>query len=417
MERLFLEARPCRERATSNTNYKWWLVAMLWWIAFFNYADRQAMSSVFPLLTKEFHLSKVQLGLLGSSFAWTYGLCSPLAGFIVDRVRRKFAILGGLYAWSAICMATALSRSFAALVFFRAAEGLGETFYFPASVSLVSAYHDQKPDRERSAFTKLAFTWAASRGGYFSALIAQHFGWRSSFVVFGSCGVVLGLLLAKFIIEPKQQADAERIAPRMPLGEFLRELRRTPAALLLMAAFVCANFVATVLLSWMPQFIFDKFKVDLAVAGLAATIFVQLASMAGSPLGGWLADKARAKFPGGRMLIQAIGVFGGAPFVVLCGMTTSHAWLVVALIAWGLFKGLYDANIFAAIFDVIPPEARGTAAGFMNMVGWLGGGSAPLIVGYIADRSSLSLAISMTAAMYILAGTFLVIGMKKVKTI
>jgi MFS family permease len=122
------------------------------------------------------------------------------------------------------------------------------------------------------------------------------------------------------------------------------------------------------------------------------------------------------------MLIQAIGVFGGAPFVVLCGMTTSHVWLAVALIAWGLFKGLYDANIFAAIFDVIRPEARGTAAGFMNMVGWLGGGSAPLIVGYVADRSNLSLAISMTAAMYLLAGTFLVFGiratgMKKVKTI
>jgi fucose permease len=96
-------------------------------------------------------------------------------------------------------------------------------------------------------------------------------------------------------------------------------------------------------------------------------------------------------------------------------MTTSGVWLVVALIAWGLFKGLYDANIFASIFDVVRPEARGTAAGFMNMVGWLGGGSAPVIIGYIADRSSLSLAISMTAAMYLLAGTFLVLGMRKVK--
>jgi nitrate/nitrite transporter NarK len=178
-----------------------------------------------------------------------------------------------------------------------------------------------------------------------------------------------------------------------------------------MAAFVCANFVAIVLLSWMPQFLFDKFHVGLAVAGLAATVFVQLASMAGAPIGGWLADAARARFPGGRMLIQAIGVFGGAPFVLLCGMTSSAGWMIVALIAWGWFKGLYDANIFAAIFDVIRPEARGTAAGFMNMVGWLGGGSAPVVVGYIADHRSLSLAISMTAAMYVLAGALLVWGM------
>src|SRR5579864_4812515 len=113
-------------------NYKWWLVAMLWSIAFFNYADRQAVFSLFPLLGKELHLSQLQRGLLGSSFAWTYGLFSPFAGLIVDRVRRKFAILGGLYAWSVICMATALSRSLGSLLFFRAAEGLGETFYFPA---------------------------------------------------------------------------------------------------------------------------------------------------------------------------------------------------------------------------------------------------------------------------------------------
>ena len=87
--------------------------------------------------------------------------------------------------------------------------------------------------------------------------------------------------------------------------------------------------------------------------------------------------------------------------------------MVVALIAWGLFKGLYDANIFASIFDVMPPEARGTAAGFMNMVGWLGGGSAPVVIGYIADHRSLSLAISMTAAMYVLAGVLLVLGIMK----
>src|SRR5262252_5897854 len=105
--------------------YKWTLVAMLWWIAFFNYADRQAIFSVFPLLEKEMHLNDVQLGLLGSSFAWIYGIFSPFAGAIVDRVRRKSAILGGLNLWSIICAATAAARGFPALLFFRSAEGLG----------------------------------------------------------------------------------------------------------------------------------------------------------------------------------------------------------------------------------------------------------------------------------------------------
>ena len=72
-----------------SPNYRWTVVGMLWAISFFNYADRQAIFSVFPLLTKEMGLTTVELGLLGSAFAWVYGLGGQFAGIIVDRVRRK----------------------------------------------------------------------------------------------------------------------------------------------------------------------------------------------------------------------------------------------------------------------------------------------------------------------------------------
>src|SRR5258708_24983670 len=115
--------------------------------------------------------------------------------------------------------------------------------------------------------------------------------------------------------------------------------------------------------------------------------------MAGSPLGGWLADSLRRKMPGGRMLIQAIGLICGAPFVVLCGWTRSVTLLIVALTAWGLFKGMDDANIFSSIFDVIRPQARGKPAGLMNKAGRLAGGAAPLAGGYVATRTRRSTAI------------------------
>jgi sugar phosphate permease len=197
----------------------------------------------------------------------------------------------------------------------------------------------------------------------------------------------------------------------MPLRDFFKVIWGTPTVLILMAAFMCDNFVGMVLLSWMPKFLYDKFHLSLAMAGLTATIFAQFASMVGSPLGGWLADTLRRRTPGGRMIVQAMGVLCAAPFVVWCSTTTSVAWLTVSLTAWGLFKGLYDANIFASVFDVVRPEARGTAAGFMNMVGWLGGaGTAPLVIGYIAQRESLSLAISLAALTYLAAGALLITG-------
>lgn len=389
---------------------------MLWWISFFNYADRQAIFSVFPLLEKEMGLSPVELGLLGSAFAWTYGLAAPLAGYVVDRVRRKTAILAGLHVWSLICALTALSRNFRHLLFFRAAEGLGETFYYPASMSLISDYHGKATRSRAMGLHQTSVYIGTIGGGFFAGLIGQHYGWRWSFVVFGGLGILLGVFLHRFLHEaPRGAADrlelgvvATAPSARVPLREFLGILRRTPSALLLMGAFLCANFVAVVLLSWMPKFLYDRFHMSLAMAGLTATLFVQLASMVGSPLGGWMADALRRRTTRGRPLVQALGVLGGAPFVALCGLTPSVAVLVAALTAWGLFKGFYDANIFASVYDVVRPEARGIAAGLMNCVGWLGGGgTAPVIIGLIAQRESLGLAIALASTVYILAGVLL----------
>jgi len=393
---------------------------MLWGISFFNYADRQAIFSVFPLLEKEMGLTAVQLGLLGSSFAWVYGLGAPFAGAIVDRVRRKTAILAGLHFWSLVCVATALSRNFRHLFLFRAAEGLGETCYFPASMSMISDYHG-KATRSRAMGLHQTSVYAGTiAGGFFAGAIGQQYGWRWSFIVFGGLGILLGFALHALLVEPKRGAadfadvgagERAHLAARLPMREFLKVVWGTPTVLILMGAFMCANFVAVVLLSWMPKFLHDKFHMGLAMAGLTATIFVQLASMASSPVGGWIADALRKRTPRGRLIVQAVGVFGGAPFVAICGMTQSVAWLIAALTAWGLFKGLYDANIFASVFDVIRPEARGTAAGFMNTVGWLaGGGSAPLVIGIIAQRESLGLAIALASLVYLAAGILLLAG-------
>src|SRR5207245_1955106 len=210
-------------------------------------------------------------------------------------------------------------------------------------------------------------------------LIAQSYGWRWSLVVFGGLGVLLGAALRRSLREPVR-GGAGNAPGKLSTKEFLREVWAQPTAILLMGAFLCANFVAVVLLTWMPKFLYDKFHLSPAMAGFTATVFVQLASMLGSPLGGWLADRWRADRPGGRMLVQAAGLFCGAPFVILCGQTQSAIWLVVALIAWGLFKGLYDANIFASVFDVIRQEACRTASGFMTMGGWPGHGRTGLVV-------------------------------------
>ena len=243
-------------------NYKWSVVGMLWFCGFFNYADRQAIFSIFPLLSIEMNLDKVQLGLLGSAFALVYGICAPFAGNIVDRVRRKSAVLWGLETWSVICMLTAVSRNFPTLLFFRAAEGLGETFYFPASMSLISDYHGKQTRSRAMGIHQTSVYIGTIAGGFFGGLIGQYYGWRWSFIVFGGLGVLLGFVLNKYLAEPARgAADQEDFgvtpheAVHMPLADFLKVIWTTPTVLLCMGAFMLSNFVGMVLLSWMPAFL------------------------------------------------------------------------------------------------------------------------------------------------------------------
>lgn len=186
--------------------YKWFVVAMLWFITFFNYADRMALNANLPLIRTEMHLDKMTGGMLGSAFGYSYGLCAIFAGFIVDRVRRRNAVLLGLCLWSAICMATAGSTSFWMLFGFLAIEGLGEAFYFPAAMSLMSDYHGKRTRSKAMSINQTSVYFGTIGGTYFAGKLGQIWGWRSAFLVFGALGVVLAVVLWRFLHEPRRGA-------------------------------------------------------------------------------------------------------------------------------------------------------------------------------------------------------------------
>ena len=405
-----------RSQSAPAAGYRWQLVGMLWIVGFLNYADRQAIFSVFPLLQTRLHLNLAELGLLGSSFAWAYGLAAPFAGYVVDRVRRKSAIIGGLEFWSWVCAAIALAGKLWSLVLLRSVMGLGESVYFPASLSMMSDYHGPQTRSRALGLHQTSVYAGTIMGGFCAGWIADRFDWRWPFVCFGVAGAVFGIVLIRFLIEPvrgamEAGATVTRTAGSAPppgFAAFARLAVGNPAIWLLMVAFACANFVAVVLLVWMPSYLYQSFHLNLAMSGLTATALAQTGSMAGTVTGGWLAYRLMRRRGCGRVLVQATGVLCGAPFVALCCQTRSINVVLLSLAAWGFFKGLYDANIFASLFDVVPVTARGVAAGWMNTVGWLGGGGlAPLVVGVLAVHYGLGLAMAMVSVVYVVAGALL----------
>jgi MFS family permease len=422
----------------TGRNYKWWVVAMLWFVCFFNYADRQAIFSVFELLKSEMNLSDVQLGIVGAAFMWVYAGFGPIAGLIGDRLRRKTLIIAGLTFWSLITIATALSKDYSHLVLFRALEGFGEAFYFPASMSVLSDYHGPET-RSRAMSIHQSSVYAGTiAGGSVAGVLGQHYGWRSSFYLFGSLGVLLGVVLLLLLREPARAVSGEssgagvpresgsipgggQSTAREPSANSIRrvlknamsavtELFANPMVRILTAVFVGANFVAMIFLTWMPSFLYRKFNLSLAMAGVSATAYLQVASVLGVLSGGVLADRLAKANRGGRMMTQAIGLTLGVPFIFLAGWTISVPMVIVALTGFGYFKGLYDANIWASLHDVVRPERRASAVGFMNSLGWIGGGIAPVAIAGASERFGMSACISASSVIYLLIAAMLLVG-------
>jgi len=408
---------PPTTRPPASTYYRWAVVGMLWFLCFFNYADRQAIFSIFPVLEKQYHFSKSELGLIGAAFTWVYALAAPMAGHTGDRYPRKWVILGGLYIWSLITGLTAQCTRVWQFVMVRGAEGLGETFYMPASMAIISDYH-APATRSRAIGLHQSSIYAGTIGG--SALagwMGLKYGWQSPFWVLAAAGIVLGIVVAVFIREPRrnQQERHERgdmshgeEAPPIPMRAFLAEFVRTPTAVYLVAAFFFANMVGLVFLTWMPTFLKEKFGLNLAAAGLGATFFIQVSSMVGSVLGGVIADRWSRYRVNGRILMQALAVILGSPFVFLCGYTRNPWLLIVAMSLFGLSKGLYDSNLTPAFYDVITPSRRSTATGLMNLVGFIGAGLGSLAIGVAVDHKiTMSAAISSTAFIYLTVAAIL----------
>jgi MFS family permease len=390
--------------------YKWAVVALLWLVCFFNYADRQAIYSVFPLLKTEMGLTDVQLGVVGASFMWVYAAAAPLAGIIGDRVARKTVVVSGLVFWSLVTVATALSTQYAHLVVCRALEGLGEAFYFPASMSMLSDYHGAGT-RSRAMSIHQSSVYAGTiAGGTAAGVMGQAFGWRSSFYLFGTLGAMLGLVLIVCLREPARERTPEPdAAPLAGIGAILR----TPMVLILMAVFVGANFVAAIVLTWMPSFLSRKFGMSLGAAGFSSTAYLQIASVLGVVTGGILADRFARRHRGGRMITQAIGLLAGVPFIFVTGWTLSVPVLILAMTGFGYFKGLYDANIWASLHDVVPSEHRATSVGLMNAIGWIGGGFAPVAIALAATRYGMSASLSASSIIYAVVGLLLLFGTAK----
>ncbi|MBX9742198.1 MAG: MFS transporter [Chthoniobacterales bacterium] len=408
--------------ASKKFFYPWAIVFMLWSLCFLNYADRQVLSVVFPVLEKTYSLSKFQLGMIGSIFMWVYAGSSFFAGYLTDRFSRKGLILTGCFFWSIVAMATGWCSSFWQFWTVRGLEGLGESVYFPASNSMISDAHPEKNRSKALSWHQTGVYFGTIAGSWGGAFLAQHYHWSYGFFLFGGLGVVLSLLYFFFLKEPNRTTSSEEAgeqieakAPGLSPFKALKILFSKKETVLIACAFICANFVGAIYLTWLPTFLYEKFHMQLTKAGLYSVLFIQLTSGVVAPFMGWVADALSIGNCNGRLIAQIGSLLVGSTAIFMIGNATTVPFLIGAMILMGACKAGYDVGIFSAFFDYIDPSVRGSAVGLMNTFGWVGGALGPMILGAIvtyggekgAAISRMSATISCSALAYVMGAVLL----------
>ncbi len=394
-------------------SYKWFMLALLSCAFFFHQADR----AIFGLLTipiqNDLALTDVQIGWINTVLSWTLAGMAFIAGPVGDRFSRKWIITCSLMAWSLMTFMMGfvgdwrvfgfLIPSFFVVMFFRSiATGVGESFYGPCYPPLIAAFHKQTRSIALSIHQGALYFGLMTSGVITAWVLGLLDSWRHVFMVFGGTGFLLGV----FFIFALRDTPVEKSEKSSDAG-FLAGVKyffKTPTAVAAMMGFVAIVFVNNAYLFWAPKFMVAKFtpsfeqmlgvsaasaegmKSIVGKAGTVSMLYHHLLAFLAILLGGMITDKLVRRMPRFRIGFQILAMLAGAPCLVLIGLAPSIASMVAMTAAYGVFRGFFEVNTHATLFDVIPSRYRSTSVGIFTVFAFLFGGLSGVVMGALSQR-------------------------------
>jgi MFS transporter, Spinster family, sphingosine-1-phosphate transporter len=360
----------------------WRIAALLACAASLNYADRTAISSVFPLLKADLGLNDLHLAAVGTVFLWSYAFGSPFAGLLADRFSRSRVVLVSLLAWSIVTIVTGLARNASELLFARGLLGIAECAYLPAAVALIADHHPPSTRGRATALHLMGLNAGLIAGGTLAGYLGETHGWRISLFALGSSGILLAAICAVLLKDSPRSAPVERSA--IPQIDQLRRLLRQPGYLCLAAQAMLVAVGTWMFFNWMPLFFRETYGLSLALAGFSGTAVTQVAAVSGALIGGVISDKAAMRAStAGRLQVMLCCYLICTP-CLLVFVTGAGIWTVsAAVVVFSFFRSIATANETPSMCDLVESGARSSAQAFMNMANTLAGGSGVFVAGYL----------------------------------
>jgi len=373
-----------------------------------NYIDRYILPGEVSLIQREFHSTDAQIGALTTALFVAYMFAAPLTGWLGDRFPRKPLIIAGAVLWSLATLATAWVHDYRTLFIRHALVGIGEaTFGIFAPAVLADFY----PERDRNRILSIFYTAipvGAALGYVAGGQIGSLWGWRAPFFICAIPGLAIAALYGWIGREP-QRGASDHVKPTLNRTTFL--------GLFTNGAFLTATFgLATLtfamggISAWMPTYLHRSSGLSVGSASLAMGAITVLDGIAGTLIGGWLAQRWLRTNDRALYLLS----FWSVALTLPCGVLLFFgppAWAVPVLLVTEFFLFLNTGPLNAAIVNSVSAPVRATAISVnLFCIHAFGDTFSPTIIGAISDRSNLRLGLGATLIFLILSGTILRMG-------
>jgi MFS family permease len=360
------------------------IVFLLAAVLFINYVDRGTMPTAAHLMQGDLRLDYAQMGVLLSAFSWTYAFLQIPVGWLAERYGPHRILAAGLTLWASATMLIGVAHTFTGLLVLRLLLGVGESAGFPSVAKILAAVVPTKGLGTANGIVALAYLIGPAAGTYAGGMLMAHFGWRSSFLLFG--GLSLLWLL------PWSRVAAEvRAAVRPGVGDdspTWRMILKQPSLWGTSLGLFSSNYVFFFMLSWLPTYLqSERGFSTVRMTNYATWAYVGCAVSALAA--GWAIDRytARGGSPNaGYKSVMAIAHLGS----VVCMMCMAWGSPALALASMFIYLALCGASspgVYAMSEILAGPRASGRWVGIQNSLGNLAGIVAPAATGFIVQST------------------------------
>jgi len=375
-------------------NFRWTIVALLFFATTINYIDRQVIGILAPVLQKEIGWNEIEYGYIVTAFTAAYAIGLVLMGKLIDAIGTKIGYAFALTAWSFAAIAHSFARTAFGFGAARFALGLFEAGNFPAAVKTVAEWF---PKKERALATGI-FNAGSNVGAIIAPLVVPWitltWGWYEAFVITGAIGLIWLFfwfwLYEKPALHKKLKKEELHYIQQDPPDTQIKIPWRTLLKYKETWAFALGKFLTDpawwFYLYWIPSFLNKNYGITLDKIGLPLIIIYIMADV-GSIGGGWLSSffiKRGWSVNKGRKITMLFCALLVTP-IVFASMA-GNVWIAVALLsmATAAHQG-WSANLFTTVSDVFPRKVVGSVVGLGGMFGAIGGMLVATATGFILE--------------------------------